>query len=71
LGLGNYKSFSIPYQIIIENTPYLKVFQISCGFRNSYFLTENRKIYYSGYCENFEDQNFPGLFNCLDKVINF
>jgi hypothetical protein len=53
---------------VIDNTPYLKVYQISCGFRNSYFLTENRKIYYSGYCENSEEKCFPILFNSIDKV---
>ena len=53
---------------MIENTPYMKIYQVSCGFRNTFFLVENRKIYYTGYMESSLEQNIPTLFNTIEKV---
>lgn len=47
----------------------MKIYQISCGFRNSFFLTENRKIYYTGFMESGLEQNTPNLFQTIDRVI--
>jgi len=53
---------------VIENTAYMKIYQVSCGFRNTFFLVENRKIYYTGYMESSLEQNFPTFFNSIEKV---
>lgn len=57
--------------MIIENTPYMKIYQVSCGFRNTFFLVENRKIYYTGFMESSLSQNIPTVLNTLEKVIDF
>jgi len=57
--------------VIIENTPYMKIYQVSCGFRNTFFLVENRKIYYTGFMESSLSQNIPTVLNTLEKVIDF
>lgn len=54
---------------MVENTPYMKIYQVSCGFRNTFFLVENRKIYYTGYMESSLEQNTPTFFNTIEKVI--
>jgi hypothetical protein len=46
----------------------MKIYQVSCGFRNTFFLVENRKIYYTGYMESGLEQNFPTFFNTIEKV---
>ncbi len=46
----------------------MKIYQVSCGFRNSFFLVENRKIYYTGFMESGLDKNLPMTFNIIEKV---
>jgi len=46
----------------------IKVIQISAGFRNTIFLTEARKIYFSGCLGNYLNQNYPILYNSGEKV---
>jgi len=68
LGHSNFKNYTIPYQVVIENIPYMKIYQVSCGFRNTFFLVENRKIYYTGYMESSLNENAPTFFNTIEKV---
>jgi len=58
----------LPYQVLLENNPLIKIFQVSCGFRNSFFLIENRKIYCTGGTGSTEESRYPIPYPYFDKV---
>ena len=52
LSLDKYGNFPTPMWIkledFIEQKKFMKVISIACGLRSSYFLTENRNVFFSG-----------------------
>jgi hypothetical protein len=68
LGHKDFNNYTNPYQLHVESQ-YSKIVQISAGFRSSYFMTENRKIYYCGSNGSTSMQNCPVLHNMTEKVI--
>lgn len=75
MGHGDFNNYTLPYQLLIDNNPLTKIYQVSCGFRNSFFLIENRKIYCSGGIGEDLESNFPILYQTFKRVnfilINF
>ena len=66
LGQGSLVTeLSVPHEIKMpEKTK--KIYQVSAGFRSSYFLTENGKIYMCGYNGSIRKQFFP--IECIISV---
>jgi hypothetical protein len=67
LGHGDFNNYSIPYQVIVESS-LTKIFQVSAGFRNTFFLVENRKVFFCGCNGNLANQNLPTQFITWEKV---
>ena len=67
LGQDNYNNMSIPGFVGFED-PFMKIIQISAGFRSTFFLTENRKVYACGCNGTISMEKKPILFDIVDKV---
>ena len=67
LGQNNYNNLTIPAQVKIEGT-FSKVYQVSAGFRSTFFLLENRKIYACGCNGTISMEKTPIMFDIIDKV---
>jgi hypothetical protein len=52
------------------DTPHTKILQVSAGFRSTWFLIENRKIFFCGCNDSISMQNFAIPFNAWQKVSN-
>ena len=67
LGQDNYNNMSIPGLVRFED-PFMKVIQVSAGFRCTFFLSENRKVYSCGCNGTISMEKTPILFDIVDKV---
>ena len=67
LGQDNYNNMSIPGFVGFED-PFMKIIQISAGFRSTFFLSENRKVYACGCNGTISMEKKPILFDIVDKV---
>ena len=50
------------------DNPFVKIYQVSAGFRSSFFLCENRKIYSCGCYGSFSMEKIPVLFDIISKI---
>ena len=67
LGQDNYNNMSIPGFVGFED-PFMKIIQVSAGFRSTFFLTENRKVFACGCNGTISMEKKPILFDIVDKV---
>ena len=67
LGQDNYNNMSIPGLVRFED-PFMKIIQVSAGFRCTFFLSENRKVYSCGCNGTISMEKVPILFDIVDKV---
>ena len=67
LGRNSYNNYSTPGLIKFENA-FTKIYQISAGFRSSFFLCENRKIYACGCNGTLSMEKVPILFDIISKI---
>ncbi|MCQ2820475.1 MAG: hypothetical protein MJ252_24695 [archaeon] len=67
LGLGNFYNFSLPSQVQFSDT-FNKVYQVAAGYRSTFYLCENRKIFTSGCSGSFSMEKSPVLFDVIDKI---
>ena len=67
LGQDNYNNMSIPGFVGFED-PFMKIIQISAGFRSTFFLSENRKVFACGCNGTISMEKKPVLFDIVDKV---
>ena len=67
LGQDNYNNMSIPGLVRFED-PFMKIIQVSAGFRCTFFLNENRKVYSCGCNGTISMEKTPILFDIVDKV---
>ena len=67
LGQDNYNNMSIPGLVKFED-PFMKIIQVSAGFRCTFFLNENRKVYSCGCNGTISMEKTPILFDIVDKV---
>ena len=67
LGQDNYNNMSIPGLVRFED-PFMKIIQVSAGFRCTFFLSENRKVYSCGCNGTISMEKTPILFDIVDKV---
>ena len=67
LGNNSYNNLTIPGIVKFEDN-FMKVFQISAGFRCTFFLGENRKVYACGCNGTISMEKTPILFDIIDKV---
>ena len=67
LGQDNYNNMSIPGIVRFED-PFMKIIQVSAGFRCTFFLSENRKVYSCGCNGTISMEKTPILFDIVDKV---
>ena len=67
LGQDNYNNMSIPGFVGFED-PFMKIIQVSAGFRSTFFLSENRKVYACGCNGTISMEKRPILFDIVDKV---
>ena len=67
LGQDNYNNMSIPGFVGFED-PFMKIIQVSAGFRSTFFLSENRKVYACGCNGTISMEKTPILFDIVDKV---
>ena len=67
LGQDNYNNMSIPGFVSFED-PFMKIIQVSAGFRSTFFLSENRKVFASGCNGTISMEKKPILFDIVDKV---
>ena len=67
LGRNSYNNCSTPGLIKFENA-FTKIYQISAGFRSSFFLCENRKIYACGCNGTLSMEKVPILFDIISKI---
>jgi alpha-tubulin suppressor-like RCC1 family protein len=70
LGHNDYNNYTLPHKVNIH-TLFTKVLQVSCGFRSTYFLVVGRKVYFCGCSTSYSMQNYPLIFNILEKVFIF
>ena len=68
MGHSDFNNYSLPHQIVFDNNQFMKGLQVAAGFRSTFFLLENRKIYFSGCTSNTFMQNYPILYNYIQKV---
>ena len=69
LGTGNLKHMYIPNLNDIKFSQIqFNLLQVSCGFRSTVFLTENRKLYWCGTCGDIQQQLVPIEFNYNIKI---
>ena len=67
LGNNSYNNLTIPGIVKFDDN-FMKVFQISAGFRCTFFLCENRKVYCCGCNGTISMEKIPVLFDIIDKV---
>ena len=67
LGQDNYNNMSIPGIVRFED-PFMKIIQVSAGFRCTFFFSENRKVYSCGCNGTISMEKTPILFDIVDKV---
>ena len=67
LGQDDYNNMSIPGFVGFED-PFMKIIQVSAGFRSTFFLSENRKVYACGCNGTISMEKTPILFDIVDKV---
>ena len=67
LGQDNYNNMSIPGFVGFED-PFMKIIQVSAGFRSTFFLSDNRKVYACGCNGTISMEKKPILFDIVDKV---
>ena len=67
LGQDNYNNMSIPGFVGFED-PFMKIIQVSAGFRSTFFLSENRKVFACGCNGTISMEKKPVLFDIVDKV---
>ena len=67
LGQDNYNNMSIPGLVRFED-PFMKIIQVSAGFRCTFFLSENRKVFSCGCNGTISMEKTPVLFDIVDKV---
>ena len=67
LGQDNFNNMSIPGFVGFED-PFMKIIQVSAGFRSTFFLSENRKVYACGCNGTISMEKTPILFDIVDKV---
>ena len=67
LGQDSYNNMSIPGLVRFED-PFMKIIQVSAGFRCTFFLSENRKVYSCGCNGTISMEKTPILFDIVDKV---
>lgn len=67
LGQNSFRNYSIPIQVSFD-IPFAKVYQISAGFRSSFFLLENRKIYSCGCNGTVSMEKIPVPFLVFEKI---
>jgi myosin-5 len=67
LGQDNYNNMSIPGLVRFEDQ-FMKIIQVSAGFRCTFFLNENRKVYACGCNGTISMEKVPILFDIVDKV---
>ena len=67
LGQDNYNNMSIPGLVRFED-PFMKIIQVSAGFRCTFFLSENRKVFSCGCNGTISMEKTPILFDIVDKV---
>lgn len=66
LGHNNYSNLTIPAMVKMEN--FTKVYQVSAGFRCTFFLCDNRKIYACGCNGTISMEKVPIPFDIIDKI---
>jgi len=67
LGQDNYNNMSIPGFVGFDD-PFMKIIQVSAGFRSTFFLSENRKVFACGCNGTISMEKKPVLFDIVDKV---
>ena len=67
LGQDNYNNMSIPGFVGFED-PFMKIIQVSAGFRSTFFLSENRRVFACGCNGTISMEKRPVLFDIVDKV---
>ena len=67
LGQDNYNNMSIPGLVRFED-PFMKIIQVSAGFRCTFFLSDNRKVFSCGCNGTISMEKAPVLFDIVDKV---
>ena len=67
LGQDNYNNMSIPGFVGFED-PFMKIIQVSAGFRSTFFLSENRKVFACGCNGTISMEKKPVLFDIVDKI---
>jgi myosin-5 len=67
LGQDNYNNMSIPGLVRFED-PFLKIIQVSAGFRCTFFLSDNRKVFSCGCNGTISMEKTPVIFDIVDKV---
>ena len=67
LGQDNYNNMSIPGLVGFED-PFMKIIQVSAGFRSTFFLSENRRVFACGCNGTISMEKRPVLFDIVDKV---
>ena len=66
LGHNNYSNLTIPSMVRMDN--FTKVYQVSAGFRCTFFLCDNRKIYACGCNGTISMEKTPVPFDIIDKI---
>ena len=67
LGQDNYNNMSIPGFVSFDD-PFMKIIQVCAGFRSTFFLSENRKVFACGCNGTISMEKKPVLFDIVDKV---
>ncbi len=67
LGRNTYNNMNTPGLVKFDN-PFVKIYQVSAGFRSSFFLCENRKIYSCGCNGSLSMEKIPVLFDIISKI---
>ena len=67
LGRNSFENSNTPGLVKFDN-PFVKIYQISAGFRSSFFLCENRKIYSCGCNGTLSQEAIPVLFDIISKI---
>ena len=67
LGRNSYNNMNTPGLVKFDN-PFVKIYQVSAGFRSSFFLCENRKIYSCGCNGSLSMEKIPVLFDIVSKI---
>lgn len=68
LGQNTLCNLTMPNQVCIFDENFVKIIQVSAGFRCTFFLTENRKIYACGCNGTISMERVPIQFDIIDKI---